>query len=108
MSADRKRYLSQCPRLAGFARIIFDSVREQWTLQAPERVLVLDDTSKEILDFCDGKTTAAQIVERLLEEYDAPAEMIENDVLAVLDLLCEKTLLEWVQDDGESRNASKK
>ena len=34
--------------------------------------------------------------------------MIENDVLAVLDLLCEKTLLEWVQDDGESRNASKK
>lgn len=103
MSKDRKRFLARRPRLASFARIMFDGVRERWIVQAPERVLVLDDTSKEILDLCDGKATTAAIVESLLSDYDAPAEIIEHDVLAILDLLDERNLLEWGQDGDEQR-----
>jgi hypothetical protein len=45
-------------------------------------------------------------VSKLASEYDAPAEVIEHDVLAVLELLDEKKLIEWghsdEDDDGKS------
>ena len=101
MTGSDKSFLGKCPRLAKFARMVFDEVRDRWGLQAPERVLVLDETSKEILDLCDGETTAAAIVSGLAGEFDAPFEVIEHDVLAVLGLLDEKGVLEWASTDGE-------
>ena len=106
MTGTAKRFLGKRPKLAGFVRMRFDEVRDRWVLQAPERVLVLDETSKEILDLCDGAATSMVIVSRLASEYDAPAEVIEHDVLAVLELLDEKKLIEWggsdEDDDGKS------
>jgi pyrroloquinoline quinone biosynthesis protein D len=81
------------PHLADFVRPQFDKARETWILQAPERVLVLDDISKEILDRCDGETSLEKIITSLAQEYDAPKDVIGHDVLAVLELLLEKGFL---------------
>lgn len=91
---------SSYPKLAGFVRMEHDATRDRWVLQAPERVLVLDETSKEIVDRCTGETTVGAIIDALVAEYDAPREMVEHDILAVLKLLADKTFL--VMHDGPS------
>ena len=78
--------LSSRPKLAGFARLQHDASRDRWVLQAPERVLVLDETSKEILDHCTGQATVEAIIEALVAEYDAPRDVIEQDVEIYLSL----------------------
>lgn len=85
--------LTSRPKLASFARLQHDTIRDRWVLQAPERVLVLDETSKEILDRCTGTETVEAIMSTLCTEYDAPRETIEHDVFAVLRLLVEKTFV---------------
>ena len=85
--------LSSRPKLAGFARLQHDASRDRWVLQAPERVLVLDETSKEILDHCTGQATVEAIIETLVTGYDAPRDVIEHDVLVVLEQLAEKMFL---------------
>jgi pyrroloquinoline quinone biosynthesis protein D len=81
------------PSLQAFVRLQYDEARQRWVLQAPERVLVLDETSKEIVDLCTGEASVGQIVERLAADYEAPRDMIEHDVMAVLRLLADKNLL---------------
>lgn len=85
--------LHATPRLASFARLQHDRTRARWVLQVPERVLVLDDTSKAILDCCDGTATVESIIIKLASEYDAPRDMIAHDVSIVLALLAEKRFL---------------
>ncbi len=82
------------PRLASYVWQQYDDARERWVLQAPERVMVLDETSKEILDLCDGSRAVDEIVSQLAAAYDAPRDVIAHDVLAVLQLLAEKNLLD--------------
>lgn len=82
------------PRLASYVRQQFDDARDNWVLQAPERVIVLDDTSKEILDLCDGSRDVDEIVSQLAAAYDEPRDVIAHDVLALLRLLAEKNLLD--------------
>ena len=81
------------PKLQPFVRPQYDQTRERWFLQAPERVLALDETGKEIIDLCTGEASVAEILDRLAGEYDAPREMIEHDVLAVIRLLRDKGFL---------------
>ena len=81
------------PSLQSFVRLQYDEARRRWILQAPERIFVLDESSKEIVDLCSGETSAAEIVDRLVADYDAPRDVIEHDVYAVLRLLAEKNLL---------------
>ncbi len=88
------------PKLQAFVRQQYDETRQRWVLQAPERVLVLDETSKEIVDLCTGEASVGQIVDRLTADYDAPRDMIEHDVLAVLRLLAGKNLLVFEQPSG--------
>jgi pyrroloquinoline quinone biosynthesis protein D len=81
------------PALASYARVQRDEVRDRWVLQVPERILVLDDTSREIVNRCSGDVTVATIIKDLAREYAAPEEVIEHDVLVVLNLLAEKNFL---------------
>lgn len=86
------------PKLESFVRVQRDGVRDRWVLQGPERVLVLDDTSKEILDHCDGATRVGDIVARLAAVYEEEPSVIEHDIVAVLQLLADKNML--VVDTG--------
>jgi len=88
------------PKLASFVRVQFDKTRERWVLQGPERVLVLDETGKTILDRATGAVTVKQIAAQLAKEYDASADVIQQDVLNVLKILAEKNFLEIADDQS--------
>lgn len=82
------------PKLQAFVRLQFDKTRERWVIQAPERVLVLDETGKEIIELCNGERSIEEIVDQLASAYDAPSDVIEHDVNAVVQVLRDKGILD--------------
>ena len=73
-----------CPRLAPGVKLVHDDVRGQWILNAPERVLLLDDIAHAIVSRIDGKRPLTEICDGLAAAYDAPREMIGADVLELV------------------------
>ena len=83
-----------CPRLLSGVRVKHDGVRGTWVLLAPERTLKLDPVGHAILSEVDGRTPFAEIVERLAEKYDAPADRIAGDARSYLVSLIERRMAE--------------
>jgi pyrroloquinoline quinone biosynthesis protein D len=82
-----------CPRLSPGVKLQFDRTREQWILQAPERIFVLDEASYEILLRCTGATTLRDLILDLSKAFDADQQEIAIDVVALLSPLIEKRVL---------------
>ncbi len=78
------------PDLPAYLKLRFDAGRDRWVLLAPERVLTPDQTAVAVLKLCDGKRTVDDIVEALVKEYSAPAEVIRADVIDLLQGLADK------------------
>src|SRR5919199_3316842 len=53
----------------------------------------LDDVGVRVWELCDGSRTVADIASVLSQEYDAPAETIEADVLELLEDLASEQLV---------------
>jgi coenzyme PQQ biosynthesis protein PqqD len=54
----------------------------------------LDEVSGRIWELCDGTNDVAAVVAALCQDYDAPAETVEADVMAFLgEMMQEKLLL---------------
>jgi pyrroloquinoline quinone biosynthesis protein D len=81
------------PRLASHARLQFDKHRNQWIVQAPERLLVLDAVATEIVQRCTGAATVTAIVDDLAEKFTAPRDVIARDVNALLQDLADKGIM---------------
>lgn len=84
---------SSTPALRRGVRRRHDPVRGADILQAPERVVVLDEIALAILELCDGQTTIAAMSQVLAETFAAPAAAVEADVLAFIRELSEKGLV---------------
>lgn len=82
------------PKFPRHVKFHFNKQREQWVILAPERLLVPDETSVEILKMLDGEKTVNDIVKTLVEKYNAPSDVILKDVLAMLQDLADKGFLE--------------
>jgi pyrroloquinoline quinone biosynthesis protein D len=82
------------PRLPRHVRMRHDAARGAWVILAPERVLFPDEIAVEILKLCDGRATVSEIVESLAARADAPAEIVRDDVVALLSELAEKGVVE--------------
>jgi pyrroloquinoline quinone biosynthesis protein D len=82
------------PRLPRGVRLRRDEARGRWTLLAPERIFEVDATAAAVLELCDGKRDLAAIVSDLAARYNAPAGVIEKDVVAMLSDLEAKKVLE--------------
>lgn len=55
----------------------------------------LNRVAARVWDLCDGTRSVSDVVSVLCQEYDAPAEMIQVDVLELLeDLTSEKLVVE--------------
>jgi pyrroloquinoline quinone biosynthesis protein D len=55
----------------------------------------LDEVGVRVWELCDGARSVAEVVSLLTQEYDAPAETIETDVLELLeDLASERLVVE--------------
>ncbi|MFA5123317.1 pyrroloquinoline quinone biosynthesis peptide chaperone PqqD [Zavarzinia sp.] len=68
------------PRLAPGVRLAFDGKRGQWLLQAPERVVVLDEIAHAVVSRIDGKLSLDAVIDALAADYDADRREIEGDV----------------------------
>jgi hypothetical protein len=53
----------------------------------------LNEVGNRIWELCDGTHGVTQLVGMLAKEYDAPAEIIETDVMEVLEDLRSKNLI---------------
>jgi hypothetical protein len=53
----------------------------------------LNEVGERIWNLCDGTHTVAQLVGILAKEYNAPAEIIETDILELLEDLRSKNLI---------------
>jgi pyrroloquinoline quinone biosynthesis protein D len=86
--------LGSRPRLPRGVRLRHDDVRQRWTLLAPERIFEVDATAAAVLGLCDGERDLSAIVGELATHYNAPAEVIEKDVIAMLGDLKAKRVIE--------------
>ena len=80
-------------RLAPGVRSQTDPATGDDVLLYPEGILVLNETAREIVARCDGKTTIAEIVAALAAEYEIAAAELESDVAECLDDLCRRKLI---------------
>lgn len=86
--------MDSAPRLGAHMRLKFDAARASHTIQAPERVFLLDETAHDIVSRCDGTASIARIVDELCRLYgDAPREEIEQDVLMVVQEFLDKGVM---------------
>ena len=81
------------PRFPRGARLQFNAQRQQWMVQAPERVFVPDEIALAVLQRIDGQTSVAAIIDALARDYAAPREVIRDDVLELLRELAGKGVI---------------
>jgi len=74
-------------------RLQHDRARERWVLQAPERVVELDEIAHAVLTHIDGRCDVEAIVAALAAEYGAPEGEIYGDVIELFSSLLEKRML---------------
>jgi len=86
--------LSSRPHLAAHRRLRFDRLRASWTIQAPERVFLLDEIAHAIVSRCDSEKTISEIVDELCSACpDAPREAIAADVIKLIQDFADKGVM---------------
>lgn len=70
-----------------------DAGRGRWIILAPERVFNPDEIAVVVLQRLDGQRSVIEIAETLSQEYDAPLEVVTNDIVAMLQDLTDKGVL---------------
>lgn len=83
----------QCVSLAPGVRLQTDPATGDDVLLYPEGILILNETAREIVTRCDGKTPIAEIIAALAAEYESPAAELEGDVADCLDDLRRRKLI---------------
>jgi pyrroloquinoline quinone biosynthesis protein D len=81
------------PRLVRGTRLQFDKHRDQWIVQAPERLFVLDPIALEIVQRCDGIASVTAIVDELAAKFNAPRDVILRDVNSMLQDFADKGVM---------------
>ena len=85
---------SSRPRIAPHRRLQFDKVRDSWTVQAPERSFLLDETAHAIVSRCNGETSVEAIIDDLCRVYDdAPRDAVTADVLRLVQDFIDKGVM---------------
>lgn len=85
---------SDVPKLPRGVRLQTDAARGRPVLLAPERAFELDEPAAHVLALVDGKRTIADIVAALAATFDAAPSEIEPDVIAMLEDLVAKRVVE--------------
>jgi pyrroloquinoline quinone biosynthesis protein D len=73
-----------------WARLHYCEVRKAWLLLVPERVLFPCPTTVEILARLDAPRTLGALAGAFARDYDAPEEVIRDDIAGLLSELVEK------------------
>ena len=86
--------ITDVPRLPRGVRLRFDGARNAHVLLAPERAFDLDAVAASVLELVDGTRTVGAIVDALAERFGEERGVIEGDVVAMLDDLAAKRVIE--------------
>lgn len=78
------------PVMPPHVKMRHDAGRGRWLILAPERVFDPDEIAVGILKLCDGQRSVGDIAGLLAKEYNAPAQEIEADIIAMLQDLADK------------------
>ncbi len=81
------------PRLPRHVRLRYDEARSEWVMLAPERVFKPDEIALEILKLVDGTASLGTITDTLAARFNAPRDLILNDVTAMLQDLADKGMV---------------
>ena len=71
-----------------------ENPQQGWVLVAPERVFKADGIASVILKRCDGSASVSQMADEFAAAYNAPRERILADIMALLQMLADKRLLD--------------
>jgi pyrroloquinoline quinone biosynthesis protein D len=82
--------VSAPPKFRPGVKFRFDETRQAWILLAPEKLFLPDAIAVEILKRVDGRRSSGEIVEELAAAFQAPRDVIERDVTALLGDLAAK------------------
>ena len=76
-------------------RVLVQRAADEWILLDVEsgQYYALDEVSGRVWDLCDGSHSVSAMVDALCREYDAPAESVEEDVLAFLGEMADERLV---------------
>lgn len=74
-----------------FRRILDEAVVIK---QASAEALVINEVAAEFLQHCDGEHTIAEIAGLLADQFDAPAEVIQRDIISFGQELLDAGLIE--------------
>ena len=85
------------PKLASHVRLKIDAASGDPVLLYPEGILILNETAYEIARRCTGEKTVGELLQALAEEFDAPADVLRDDLLENLKQLRQKNLLTYVE-----------
>ena len=94
MTVDGPVEENSVPRFLPHMKLKFDEKRKRWMILAPERLFLPDDTALEILRRCDGTATIGAIVDDLTRKFNAPGDVIMNDVRRLVQDFRDKGVLE--------------
>jgi pyrroloquinoline quinone biosynthesis protein D len=94
------------PRLAAGCRLN-DPKQQPRVLLMPEKALRLNGPSLEIVERCDGRRTARQIINELQALYSqADPQKVESDILGYLSLLNDQRALDFVAGGEETASGA--
>ena len=82
------------PRLPDGVTLRFDRADDMWCISVPARTIMPDDITVEILKRCDGRTSVDTIVDELAQVFSADRQQVKQDVIAVLDDMRERGVVE--------------
>jgi len=83
------------PRFGVGMKFRFDATREAWIILGPERLFLPDEHAVAILKLIDGTRSVADIATTLAATYNAPAAIIEADILPMLTTLAASGAIRW-------------
>ena len=86
--------VTDVPRLPRGVRLRFDGARDAHVLLAPERAFDLDPVAASVLELVDGERSVGAIVDALAERFGEERGVIEGDIIAMLDDLVTKRVVE--------------
>ena len=86
--------MQDVPKLPRGVKLRFDAVRGKHVLLAPERAYGLDDVAVAVVELVDGRRSVGDIIEELARRYQEAKEVISADVVAMLDDLVSKRVIE--------------
>ncbi len=71
----------------------FNEPRKEWVILAPEKLVKPDNIAVEILKLVNGERTVINIVKELSKIFNAPENVILEDVKTMLQQLADKGFL---------------